>query len=151
VHVAAPLLRAQQASRGARVMPAPRQVSKLCNVLFSNELARRLQGTGVVSNSLHPGVVATDVWRQLPGCCRCCIKKAMLTVEEGAATTLHVALAPECATVTGSYFDASKEVRPSALALDAELARALWGESARLIAEVEGGKDAAYHPPAPAV
>ena len=63
-------------------------VSKLCNVLFSQELARRTAGTGVTTYALHPGVVASDIWRRVPWPVRPLITRRMLSVDEGAATSL---------------------------------------------------------------
>jgi NAD(P)-dependent dehydrogenase (short-subunit alcohol dehydrogenase family) len=104
-------------------------VSKLCNVLFTRELAKRLEGTGVTTYSLHPGVVATDVWRRMPWPIRPIAKKFMLTNEEGAATSLWCATAPELAAESGRYYDKQKERRPSRLAQDDELAAELWRRS----------------------
>src|SRR6185295_6423639 len=60
------------------------EVSKLSNILFTKALARRLDGTGVTTYAVHPGVVATDVWRQVPAPVRWLIKRFMITPEEGA-------------------------------------------------------------------
>jgi retinol dehydrogenase 12 len=106
-------------------------VSKLSNVLFSNELARRLAGTGVTSYALHPGVVATDVWRRVPAPLRWLIKRSMLTPDQGAETSLRCAVAPELAGQTGRYYDVGGvEKAPSKLAHDLELAGMLWTRSA---------------------
>jgi NAD(P)-dependent dehydrogenase (short-subunit alcohol dehydrogenase family) len=105
--------------------------SKLANVLFSAELARRLgQGSGITTYALHPGVVATDVWRHVPWPLRPLIKlRGMITPEEGAQTTLHCAGAPAAAAETGLYYDRCRPKTPSALAQDAQLAGALWQHS----------------------
>lgn len=106
-------------------------VSKLSNVLFTKELARRLEGTKVTTYALHPGVVATDVWRRVPGPLRWVIKRFMITPEEGAQASLRCATAPELAGETGRYYDVGgKEKQPSRLADDAELAKTLWAKSA---------------------
>jgi retinol dehydrogenase-12 len=105
-------------------------VSKLANVLFNAELARRLEGSGVTSYALHPGVVATDVWRHIPGFIRGLIKLGMISPEEGALTTLHCATAPEAAHESGLYYDEQKQKEPSALARDTQLAQELWTKSA---------------------
>jgi NAD(P)-dependent dehydrogenase (short-subunit alcohol dehydrogenase family) len=106
-------------------------VSKLSNVLFTKELARRLEGTRVTTYALHPGVVATDVWRRVPGPFRWLMKKLMITPEEGARSSLRCATAPELAGETGRYYDPSgRERRPSRLAGDAALAAELWTRSA---------------------
>jgi retinol dehydrogenase-12 len=106
-------------------------VSKLANVLFTKELARRLEGSAVTTYALHPGVVATDVWRRIPKPFRWLAKRFMITPEQGAQTTLRCATAPELATETGRYYDKDgREKRPSRLADDVELARELWSKSA---------------------
>jgi retinol dehydrogenase-12 len=106
-------------------------VSKLSNVLFAKELARRLDGTGVTTYALHPGVVATDVWRRVPGPLRWLIKQFMITPEQGAVASLRCATDPALAGQTGRYYDVGgKEKEPSKLAGDAQLASALWTRSA---------------------
>ena len=105
-------------------------VSKLSNVLFTKELARKLEGTGVTTYALHPGVVATDVWRRVPAPLRWLIKQFMISPEQGAQTSLRCATAPELAGETGRYYERGKEKAPSRLADDVELARTLWAKSA---------------------
>lgn len=106
-------------------------VSKLSNVLFTKELARRLEGTGVTTYSLHPGVVATDVWRRVPPPLRWVMKRFMITPERGAQTSLRCATAPELATETGRYYNHDgREKRPNPLADDTALAAELWKKSA---------------------
>jgi len=104
-------------------------VSKLANLLFSAELARRLQGTQVSCYSLHPGVVDTEIWRALPNWARPLLRlRGLLTPEEGARTTLHCALhAPH--SESGLYYADCKPFRPSALGQDLDLAKALWARS----------------------
>jgi retinol dehydrogenase-12 len=80
-------------------------VSKLCNVLFSQELARRTEGTGVRSYALHPGVVASDIWRRVPWPVRPLITRRMLPVTEGAATSLYCATSPSVASESGLFYD----------------------------------------------
>jgi retinol dehydrogenase 12 len=105
--------------------------SKLSNVLFTKELARRLEGTGVTTYAVHPGVVATDVWRSVPAPLRWVIKKFMITPEQGAEASLRCATAPEFASQTGRYYDVGgQETEPNRLADDVELARTLWTRSA---------------------
>jgi retinol dehydrogenase 12 len=104
-------------------------VSKLCNVLFTKELARGRAGEGVKSYALHPGVVASDIWRKIPWPVRPFMLRRMLTVEQGAATTLYCATSPEVAGHDGRYYDDSKEKKPNPLAEDAALARELWEKS----------------------
>ena len=106
-------------------------VSKLANVLFTKELARRLEGTRVTTYAVHPGVVATDAWRRVPGPLRWAMKQLMITPEEGARSTLVCATAPELAGESGRYYDVGgRERRPSRLADDAALAAELWRRSA---------------------
>ena len=104
-------------------------VSKLANVLFSAELGRRLDGSGVVTSALHPGVVASDVWRGVPWPLRSLMKLGMIDTEQGAVTTLHCATAPQVGTQTGLYYDKCQVKRPSRLAQDARLAGELWQRS----------------------
>jgi NAD(P)-dependent dehydrogenase (short-subunit alcohol dehydrogenase family) len=101
-------------------------VSKLCNVLHAAELARRLGDEGVTSYSLHPGTVASDVWRRVPWPVSSLMKLFMLSVEEGAKTSLHCATDPSLARETGRYYDRCSERKPARLARDGALARRVW-------------------------
>lgn len=106
-------------------------VSKLANVLFTKELARKLEGTTVTTYAVHPGVVATDVWRKIPGPFRWIMKRFMISPQQGAHSSLRAATAPELAAETGRYYHADgKEKRPAKLADDVELAHLLWQRSA---------------------
>lgn len=123
--------------RGYRGLPVYCE-SKLMNILFAAELARRLEGTRVTSNSLHPGTVASNFGLDSGGFW---IKlfyrwfRMFLTDEaKGARTTVHVASAPEVAEVTGKYFASCKVRTPSRAARDAEAARRLW----KLTSELTG-------------
>lgn len=109
-------------------------VAKLANVLFAKELARRLEGTGVTTYALHPGVVATDVWRSVPWPFDKIIKRFMISSEQGAATSLYCATSDEVSEQSGLYYDECKPKTPSSLALDSALAQKLWTESERWIA-----------------
>jgi len=104
-------------------------VSKLCNVLFSQELARRTAGTGVTTYALHPGVVASDIWRRVPWPVRPLLTRRMLPVDEGAATSLYCATSPEVAEASGRFYDKCAERAPSPVATP-ELALTLWQRSA---------------------
>ena len=105
--------------------------SKLANVLFTKELARRLAGTGVTTYAVHPGVVATDVWRRVPAPLRWVMKQFMITPEQGAQASLRCATDPALAGQTGRYYDVGgKEAAPSQLADDVELGKTLWTRSA---------------------
>jgi retinol dehydrogenase-12 len=104
-------------------------VSKLANVLFSSELARKLAGTGITTYALHPGVVASDAWRHMPQPARWLYTRGMLTPEQGAQTTLYCATSPALAVESGLYYDDQQQKRPSRLALDPKLAVELWERS----------------------
>lgn len=110
-------------------------VSKLANVLFSAELARRQQGSGVTTYALHPGVVASDIWRAIPWPINALIKLPMITPEQGAQTTLHCATSAQAGAETGLYYDKCRPKPASALAQDPELARTLWERSERWVLE----------------
>jgi NAD(P)-dependent dehydrogenase (short-subunit alcohol dehydrogenase family) len=103
-------------------------VSKLGNLLFSQELARRADGRGITTYALHPGVVASDIWRRIPWPVRPLMKLRMLSPEQGAATSLYCATAPELAGVSGRFYDNCREREASAVATP-ELAGALWEHS----------------------
>jgi retinol dehydrogenase-12 len=109
-----------------RLALAEYSVSKLANVLFSAELSRRLAGSGVSTYALHPGVVASDVWRAVPWPLRPLIKLAMISTEEGAATSLYCANSAEAALETGLYYDKCRIKTPSKAARDPALAAELW-------------------------
>ncbi len=100
-------------------------VSKLCNVLFSAELARRLEGSDVRSYALHPGVVASEIWRRVPWPARQILTRRMLTIEQGARTSLYCATSPDVAADSGRYYDSCEETEPSKVATP-ELAAELW-------------------------
>ena len=104
-------------------------VSKLANLLFSAELAKRVQGTSVSTYSLHPGVVDTEIWRAVPDWARPLLRlRGFLTPEEGARTTLHCAMhAPK--QESGLYYADSKLMQPAGLGQDLELAAELWERS----------------------
>jgi NAD(P)-dependent dehydrogenase (short-subunit alcohol dehydrogenase family) len=109
--------------------------SKLANILFTVELARRLAGTGVTANCVHPGMVATGLGKNngaLAEIAALLIRPFARTPAQGAATSIHLASAPELAGVTGCYFANARRRTPSAAARDADAARRLWEESARL-------------------
>jgi retinol dehydrogenase-12 len=109
--------------------------SKLMNILFTRELARRLEGTGVTANCLHPGFVATRFADASGGLVSAVIrgaKKFALTAQEGAKTIVYLASSPEVASVSGKYFYQCKEVPPSPEALKDEDARRLWDVTLQL-------------------
>ena len=110
--------------------------SKLANLYFTYELARRLTGTGVTVNAVHPGVVASNFGRSAPGIVGRLMAGAMLigsvfsiNVEEGAQTSVYLATSPEVEGVTGKYFTKSRPVESSPASHDAVMARQLWDVS----------------------
>ncbi len=111
-------------------------LSKLLNVLFTYELARRLNGTGVTANVLHPGFVATGFGHNnqgfLMGLFGLFQRMAALKPEQGAETNLYLATSPEVDTVTGKYFDKCKAVASSPLSHDEAIQRKLWEVSEQL-------------------
>ncbi|HYU30565.1 MAG TPA: SDR family oxidoreductase [Thermoanaerobaculia bacterium] len=121
---------------GYRIMRAYSR-SKLANILFANELARRLAGNGVTSNSLHPGVVATNIWSGAPGWVKPIIylllRPTMVSAEKGAETIVQLAASADLEGVTGKYFEKGRPVDPAPLAQDEVLARRLWDVSARMV------------------
>lgn len=123
-----------QMTRGYGVMKAYSQ-SKLAQVLFTYELARRLEGTGVTVNCLHPGAVATNIWRNylgpasfLGGISRLFLKSP----EKGAETSVYLASSPEVEGVTGKYFDQMRERKSSDDSYGAVTAKRLWEVSAEI-------------------
>ncbi|HXZ62259.1 MAG TPA: SDR family oxidoreductase [Acidimicrobiales bacterium] len=111
--------------------------SKLANILFSNELARRLEGTGVTSNCLHPGTVRTGYARDgdAKGLLAFGVTVAgplFLSPAQGARTSVYLASSPEVADVTGRYFVKCKPRQPRTWALDPDAARRLWAVSEEL-------------------
>lgn len=110
--------------------------SKLANILFNRELARRLAGTGATANCMHPGIVNTRWGDNVGGIASLIvgIGKAVIgrTPAKGADTVVYLASSPDVANVTGEYFVDRHPTRPSAAAQDDEAARRLWDESVRL-------------------
>ena len=107
--------------------------SKLCNVMFGLELAKRLEGTGVTSNVLHPGAVATDIVRDLPWIMRKIVGFMFIDPEKGAQTNIMLASDPALAEVTGKYYDQCELARYSSKADDEALRKKLWDLSAELV------------------
>ncbi|KAK7918592.1 hypothetical protein WMY93_009876 [Mugilogobius chulae] len=109
--------------------------SKLCNILFTRELSRRLQGSSVSCFCLHPGVIRTELARNISLWQKFLVEPVsrlfFLSPEEGAQTTLHCALQEGLESLSGSYFCCCGEQEPSANAKDAQTARRLWEESER--------------------
>jgi NAD(P)-dependent dehydrogenase (short-subunit alcohol dehydrogenase family) len=113
-------------------------VSKLCNVLFSQELARRLDGSGVTTYALHPGVVASNIWRRVPWPVRPLIMSRMISTADGAQTSLYCATSPDVAAASGLFYDKCAEREPSRVATP-ELAAELWKRSAEWAGGDESG------------
>ncbi len=114
--------------------------SKLANIYFTTELARRLQGTGVTVNCLHPGTVATGYGRDGDSSGVLAfglkvIKPFILSAEQGARTSIYLASSPEVAGVTGRYFVKCQARSPSATAQDDAAARRLWECSEAIVAQ----------------
>jgi len=109
--------------------------SKLMNILFTRELARRLDGTGVTVNAYHPGFVRSGFGQNNPGFLGKLIKVGQVfarTPEHGARTLVYLATSPEVDGVSGRYFHDERESRTSAAGQDMEMARRLWEASVRL-------------------
>jgi retinol dehydrogenase-12 len=129
-------LTAQRRPKQGRAGLHEYSVSKLANILFTKELARRLEatgnhvGTGVNVYCLHPGVVASDIWRRIPAPVRWLMKLTMSSNDEGALTTIHCATSAAVAGETGLYYDSQRVAKPSATAEDPRLAERLWSASA---------------------
>jgi NAD(P)-dependent dehydrogenase (short-subunit alcohol dehydrogenase family) len=101
--------------------------SKLCNILFTYELADRLADAGVTANCLHPGVVATKLLEAgFPGL-------GGASVIEGARTLVYLATSPEVAEITGTYFVGGRPTRSSAVSYDLTARRRLWSISEQLV------------------
>lgn len=111
--------------------------SKLANVLFTYELARRLQGTKITVTALHPGRVGTDIFKAnlpvLGPLLKWMVARVSLTPEEGADNTIFLASSPEVEGVTGKYFVKRDAVASSPLSYDVDLAKRLWEVSEKLV------------------
>ncbi|HEY6250595.1 MAG TPA: SDR family oxidoreductase [Candidatus Angelobacter sp.] len=108
--------------------------SKLCNILFTRELARRLAGTGVTANSLHPGFVSTRFADESGGWFSVVVRIAKLfalSPQQGAETLVYLASSPEVAGVTGEYFHKCRAIVPSTEAQNDANAQRLWLETAK--------------------
>jgi NAD(P)-dependent dehydrogenase (short-subunit alcohol dehydrogenase family) len=110
--------------------------SKLCNILFNRELARRIAGSGVTANALHPGFVATRFGDNSGGLMRTVLKVAKpigaISPEEGAQTIVYLASSPAVENVSGVYFYECKSATPTAEARNDEDAKRLWDISAQI-------------------
>ena len=110
--------------------------SKLANILFTYELASHLEGTGVTVNALHPGHIATDIWKTNFGVIGPALKRIMglfsLTPEEGAENSIFLATSPEVEGIHGKYFIKNEPAQSSPASCDEKIARRLWKLSAEL-------------------
>jgi NAD(P)-dependent dehydrogenase (short-subunit alcohol dehydrogenase family) len=111
--------------------------SKLANILFTTELARRLEGTGVTVNALHPGLTSTGFGKNNPGffmkIMGALIPLIARSPEKGAGTSIYLASSPEVQTITGKYFVDSKVTQPAPQAADSAVAGKLWGVSTEMV------------------
>ncbi len=115
--------------------------SKLANILFTRELARRLEGTGVTANCLHPGVVATrfgDSSGGVAGLLFPVLRPFFISPEKGGDTIVYLASSPEVEKTSGEYFVKRKIAQPSSAARDDAAAKALWEASEKLAGAVMG-------------
>lgn len=123
--------------RGYSGFPAYAE-SKLMNILFTRELARRLDGTGVTTNSLHPGAIATGFGQNNKGVLgfvtRHLSKYVLPTPEQGARTSIYLCTSPDVAGTTGRYFANCKEAKPTRFGVDDAAAQRLWALSEALCA-----------------
>lgn len=106
-------------------------VTKLANLLFTRELARRTAGAGVTANAMHPGVVATELLMNGFPPIRL-VRRFLRTPEQGARTAVYLAASPDVEGVTGKYFKDEVPISPSPAALDGASARRLWEASAAM-------------------
>jgi retinol dehydrogenase 14 len=129
--------------------------SKLANVLFSYELARRLKGTSVTANVLHPGLVSTSFGAEDPATVQRVfvpfLRPFMKSPAQGAATSIHLASAPELEHVTGQYFVNSHAKKSSEPSYDQATAARLWQVSADLVGLTTAGNPAGRLPHAPKI
>jgi NAD(P)-dependent dehydrogenase (short-subunit alcohol dehydrogenase family) len=109
--------------------------AKLANILFTRELAKRLQGTSVTVNAFHPGAVATEIWRETPGFFKSIALRFMLTPAQGADTAIWLATDPSLAGVSGKYFVKRQERRGTRASRDPKLAAELWRMSEQRMAQ----------------
>jgi NAD(P)-dependent dehydrogenase (short-subunit alcohol dehydrogenase family) len=112
-------------------------VSKYANIVFSQELARRLEGTGVTANCLHPGMIDSGIWRNVPFPLnlplKIIIKGFFKSPEQGAQTTIHLAVSESLEGVSGKYFLDCKEHTLSSRAKNPATAKKLWEESEKFV------------------
>lgn len=114
--------------------------SKIANILFAKELARKFEGTKKTANAVHPGVIATNLGRHMSPALgvpfRALAPLLLKTVPQGAATEVFVATSPKLDGVSGEYFADCNVVAPRADAKDAELAKKLWAKSEEIVSNL---------------
>jgi NAD(P)-dependent dehydrogenase (short-subunit alcohol dehydrogenase family) len=106
--------------------------SKVANLMFTFELARRLEGTAITVNAVHPGRVRSNIMREAPAPFRVLTHLLSGSPERAGGAIAELATSPAFAGVTGRFFRDGKEIRPSAVALDPVLQRQLWEVSEKL-------------------
>jgi NAD(P)-dependent dehydrogenase (short-subunit alcohol dehydrogenase family) len=106
--------------------------SKMCNLLFTYELARRLAGTGVRANAVHPGLVKSSLMSEAPFFIRGFSRLISGSPEKGAGTAVYLATSPEAASLTGQFFKDKKPIDSNAYSRDPAVQRRLWDVSATL-------------------
>jgi len=115
--------------------------SKLANILFSYEFARRVSGTSITSNALTPGVVATDIWKKVNRWLTPLINPVMQRIGqtplEGAQTSIYLATSPDVEGITGKYYADKKPIRSNSVSYDLDAARRLWEMSLELVGLVD--------------
>ena len=116
--------------------------SKLANILFTTELARRLEGTGVTANALHPGFTSTGFGKNNPGLLMKMIRAVVPLIarspEKGAATSIYLASSPEVQRISGKYFVDCRVTPPAPQATNSAVARKLWDISAEMVHLAQG-------------
>lgn len=131
-------------SRGYQAWRAYGQ-SKLANLLFARELARRLPHPDQAAHAVHPGVIRTSLWRSVPGFLQTALRLVtpifLKDISQGAATSCYVVTHPSLAGQTGGYFADVAPARSSRLGEDTRLSARLWEESERLLAPFLAGED----------
>jgi WW domain-containing oxidoreductase len=114
--------------------------SKIANILFAKELARKFEGTKKTANAVHPGVIRTNLGRHMSPVLRVGLSTVgplfLKTVPQGAATEVFVATSPKLAGVSGEYFADCNVTTPRADATDADLAKKLWAKSEEIVASL---------------
>lgn len=111
-------------------------VSKCANIMFAQELSRRLENTGITVNFLHPGMIDSGIWRNVPFPLTiplALIRSFFKTPEQGSETSVYLATSDEVTNVSGKYFMDSKEASLTKAIQDEERARKLWEESVKIV------------------